>query len=309
MLSLLLWISISLLTLSAAAHPRRLSGLHRRNGTSPLGKISTTVLSPNGTDVSSSFQTKVYYTSNIAIPHPDLASLNESTPADFAEINPRGGVTLAYAGRPIGGDAFCTNSRTSIFQGSHCKRTLGIPSTVQEYIVYCQETEEVYATQVRGFRPRPSTANRGGHAETSYGPHIPPIIGISGSCWADEQEYCVDSLFKDKGWPQLASCVRDDGFEVDEDGSLEEELGGAKVRMTVTNRDSRMPKTMKKLQIKAGRDQGEGSSGSSNQRACEKCSDIAAGPFPSDTESLKVEATLMTGAAMTGVLLIALASG
>ncbi len=304
MRSLLLWLLVTLLTWSAIAHPQISSGLHRRNDSSSFNKLSISVLSPNGTDVTSAFQTRVYYRAKVEIPHPDPNSLNESTPTNFADLNPRGTLTYSYLGRPIGGDGIC-KSRTAKFQHSVCSRSLGVRSTVQDFVVFCQETEEAYAAQNPRYTPRPSTANRGGHASTSYEPHIPPILDEEGECFSDE--ICMDGIFKDRGYPALASCVTEEDFVEDENEDLD--LGGLNAKITVTNLGSRRPVTMRKMEIKAAGPDSSASSSRTNHKTCGSCSDLAAGPLTPDVESLKVEASLMTAGAVAGILWIALASG
>ena len=179
-------------------------------------------------------------------------------------------------------------------------------SSVQEFIVFCQETEEVYAAQNPRFTPRPSTANRGGYAETSYSQHIPPVLAEDGECYPDE--ICIDGIFKDRGYPSLASCVTEEDFVDDED--ITEDLGGLNARVTVTALDAREPVRMRNLEIKAARGRGSSSrAGSSSRQHCGQCSDLSAGPLAADVDSLKVEASLMTAGAMAGVIFIALASG
>ena len=168
MLSLLVALLVSSLALSTRAGRLFPSHLDRRNNSSSSTKIRTTVLSSNGTDVTSFFHTRVLYRPHMVAPDPSLTSQDNSS-----DISPRGTLTYSYLGRPIGGDGLC-RSRTATFQHSICKRSLGIASTLQDFLVYCQESDDVYREANPRFTPRPSTANRGGPASTSYEPILPP---------------------------------------------------------------------------------------------------------------------------------------
>ena len=292
MLPLLIAILISSLNFSTFAFPQTSLSLYRRNDNSS-SKISTTILSPNGTDITSSFRTMVYYPPKVVAPDPTPTSPDKSS-----TLNPRGTLTYSYLGRPIGGDGMC-RSPTAEFQHSVCKRTLGLTSRVQDFLVYCQESPS----------PQPSTANRGGPAGTSYQRHDPPVLAEEGSCWDDE--ICIDGIFADQGYPALASCVLEEDYNHNEDEDIEEELEGRGAQITVTALDGRAPMRMRNLEIEAARrgNRYGGSGRLETIRECGDCFQLKTKALAAGTTHLKMEATAMTAGAMAGILWVTVLSG
>ena len=128
-----------------------------------------------------------------------------------------------------------------------------------------------------------------------------------GSCYADEM--CIDGVFEKQGYPQLASCVLEDDFEENDDDEFEEEIlrTGHTARVTVTSLDGRAPVRMRKLDIAAARRGGPNRG--TWQKACVGCFALEMDSLAPNTDSLKVEASLMTVGAMAGILWVAVLSG
>ena len=307
MFASLLIILLSSFSCFVLALPPLSPSLYRRTD-NPSSKISTTILAPNGTDITSSFRTMVYNPRKRVAPDQNITICD-----DTQKMNPRGTLTTSYLGRPLGGNGFCS-SPTAEFQHSICKRSLGVPATIQEFVIYCQETVEqpVPTATSRGSRtrlhqsprpsPRPSTANRGGIASTSYEPHNPPVLAEEGSCWEDE--VCVDGIFAQKGYPALASCVLEEDYKEEDDEDASQRLGGSSAQITVTALDHRVPVKMRQLGIEAAKrgNRNAGSSSMETIKECVDCFQLTTDALAPDTDTLKIEASVMTAGALTGVI-------
>ena len=303
MRSLLIALLLVFFTVQTLSSPHILSLLQRRNDLSSPGPvtINTTILSQNGTDLTPSFHTRVYYQPKIVAPDLNL------TGRDI--LSSRG--TLSVLGRPV---VDC-RSPTATFQHSHCKHRNGIHGSMQEYLVYCQESDTVQpssTSQGRRYtpRPRPQTANRGGPAGTSYQPHDPPFLAEEGSCLP--HEICVDGIFENRGWPVIASCMKMDDFTEDDNNSREdgqiEWLTGRSARVVITAPDGATPLTMSGMEVDSGRRSG----GNVRKKTCTNCFELKTGMFEEGTNSLKLEASVVNtaaAAAAVGIAWVAVFSG
>ena len=109
----------------------------------------------------------------------------------------------------------------------------------------------------------------------------------------------------------LASCVRDENYQYVEDDDDVEALAGQRAQITITALDESVPERMQQLGIgAAGRPDRYGGSGELGTiKECVQCSELMTDTFAPDTQSLKIEASVMTAGAMAGIFWITLASG
>lgn len=120
----------------------------------------------------------------------------------------------------------------------------------------------------------------------------------------------MDGIYSQRGWPQLASCIRKESFTEDDEDSNDNaqiDLGGRQGRVVVSALDERTPLGMRGLELDARKRGG----GLGQRRMCTDCFELQSGTFEQGTDSLKLQASVVgTGAAAAvGVMWLAVLSG
>lgn len=306
------------LLLAAPSHPS-VFPLEGRNASSPLTNlqstaITSTVRSANGTDVSSSFHTKVYYQSN---PRRD----------DTAASNLTGRQT--DYGRLIDS---CRSS-TAEFLGSTCGHTHhGATVSLREYTVRCKMLPVPnYRLMMLGVDLTGMPANE------------PRYFREENMC--EEGEICVDSLPPSKKqrqgasssssssswsrWKPVATCVQV-GYYIEDPQGDERKRKGQMVQeswpgestksgvmvikakragIVIAGKDGMEPAELDSLTVDVGTQSSSGLDEVQQQRTCRDCFGLRTQTASMDADFIKIEATLAGLAATAGVVLVTVFAG
>ena len=261
--------------------------ISRRRRDEPAGPpiFNTTILSANGTDVTSSFPIMIYY-------QPNMTNVTGSLP-DQASFS-----------RPIN---FC-ESQTAKFRGSHCEYTQNsgrthTRATLQDYITFCVEPPELHPAIVSALG-LPSVTN------PNYNPRQRNVRGVKGKC--SRNEICVDRRNRIGFAFDTAYCVSTEYMVrmimrgERQDTEKIRELGGKTAWMIVSHSDESTPMRVNGIDIKTGVI-GKANSGTQGiqDRKCHHCFELGTQKMEEGTDFLQMEASLMTAAAIiTGVVYI-----
>ena len=167
---------------------------------------------------------------------------------------------------------------------------------MQRYVIYCRPRaapQNWYDTEGRGLT------------------HLPPVMGEQGSC--DPDEICLNGLWRVTRYSAVARCVKKDDFRVMTGGGGGEsdvQLGNRMASVVLSREDGSIPMSADFLgaaYAESGTTYGD--SMKTNSRSCSDCSELALQKTAPDTNSLKVEASVMTAGAMVGVVWLSLLSG
>ena len=242
----------------------------------PIPRINATVLDHTGHDLTSSFRVMLY--------HPQAAlDLNHSLSGRSA---PRS--------RPL------TECPTGIFHESFCTPENNKAGSLQSYRIICHVVV-------------PMTYTAGDTANALLTGFIPDQTVKSrprnGHC--AENEICVPGrgAATSRSGRLVASCVSTQLFveyaSWDNQGQQGLDLGGMSASMVLSQLDGSTPKEVDAFQI-------DGAANTGNhlqKKSCRDCMELTSGEFGSGTESLDVEATLLTTGALAGLLWLAITSG
>lgn len=250
---------------------------------------NTTVLirDSNGVDITSSFQIKVYNPSSAK----QITNMSESS-----QLNERqtGGVmneVVKVINR-------CPRENMTFIE-SHCnphdeEYPPGQPS-MQAFMYVCEKVVDLW---------RYSTGEYLGRG--------PVQEHFKGEC--QPTEFCVDR-FGDK---QIASCVHTslfDDFQFEKDGTIkgmlnQEIFDVGQAWAAISNKDpENAAVTARKLRIGAWNSASMAMKGKMQSKSCVNCMELETDLLKPDTDSLRLEATLMSAGAIGGILWLALGAG
>ena len=280
---------------ASAASPHQPFSLRRKDDSSTLPTINTTILSANGTDLTDSFKIMIYNQPNKSI----ASSLSNRQPS-FS--------------RPI---TFC-KSPTAAFLTSYCKhsRSRNILVRLQDYTVHCQELRPLTSTVVIPTS-QSSTTDAEPFLSTSepqfVRPYLPPVVSEDGAC--APEEICVDGpLFSG-----VAHCVSTAYFvQMINKGrgqsDVQEavgELAGKTARMIVSEADGSTPLEVQGIDLKAGvtEEKVNAERTPTQERKCRHCFELRTQKMAQGTDFLKTEASLMTAATVAAGVVWLIVSG
>lgn len=298
------------LTVGAPATPQTPNPIRRRKDTAHSPRITTTVRSANGTDLTPSFRTKVYWQpKNIVAPASNLTG-RQTSPARRIDA---------------------CQSHSARFFGSHCRHSRGFEMSLREYTVLCQEYPSPRYNVAMGYSP---TA-----------PLLQPLVTTEdGSCLA--HEICVNDVAHGVTTPSMATCVNIDDFFDDDSqteatrpetlrieggvatdtqpGGLQDTaggsgdpsmgdalqavdrvLGGKRASVVISGQDGVMPLGVRTLEVDTGAESG----GRVQRQTCTKCFGLRTQEAAENTDFLNTKATLMAATALSGIVWMSVLSG
>ena len=243
----------------------------------PLMNASALIRDSRGADITSSFQVKVYRQA----PRTTISNITE-------ENNLSNRQTMQVL-RLIDS---CYGNET--FIESHCTPNNDDEATMQAYVYTCRKTVDHWSAGTGQYLGR-----------------LPAYRTRQGSC--EPMELCMDG-FGDK---QMASCVHTsifDDYMMDKDGMVKGMLNGeifdvAKAWAAMSKSDKKTPLKSKTLGIGAWNSASRGGKGNVQSKKCRNCADLETDVLRPDTDSLRLEATLMSTSAIGGILWLALGAG
>ena len=315
---LLLAYQYTITLLLAAPSHSSVFALEGRNASSPLTNlppttITSTVRSANGTDVSSSFHTRVYYQSN---PRRD----------GFPASNLTGRQTADY-GRLIDS---CRSS-TAEFLGSTCGHNHhGATVSLREYTIRCKMLPVPnYRLMMLGVDLTGMPANE------------PRFFREEDVC--EDGEICVDSVPPSKKqrqvsssssssnrWKPVARCLQVGYYYVEDPQGDERNRKGQKVQesgpeqsaqsgvmviktkragIVIAGKDGMKPVELDSLTVDVGTQNSSGLDEVQQQRTCRDCFGLRTQTASMDADFIKIEATLAALAATAGVVLVTIFAG
>ena len=217
---------------------------------------------------------------------PNIPSVNESV----NNLNDRSPTSTKFAQLVNA----CPVNET--FVSSHCDPESGGEISMQKYIYTCRRTDNTYSAITGNvIGSRPVYRIRDGHCE--------------------DDEICVTSHA-----PRLiASCVKVwlfDDFHIDKDGHVRPMLGGEifsldnlMVYAAVSESNARKAVELSSLGVDAWNTGETVDNKAVQSEKCRNCMEVSTDTLEPKTDSLRVEATLMTTGAMAGILWLGLMSG
>lgn len=124
---------------------------------------------------------------------------------------------------------------------------------------------------------------------------------------------CVDGF----GPEQIASCVYTglfDDFLIDKDGNIKGMMHGevfdvAKAHAILSKSDKKTLIETESMSVEAWGDSVALAKGAVQTKTCRHCADLETDVLPLNTDSLRVEATLMSTGAIAGIIWLALSTG
>ena len=233
----------------------------------------------NGADVSSSFKVMVYQQK---APSTQISNITEQNNLNDRQV----GTDIV---RPIN---TCPSNET--FIESKCTPQDDKESSLQAYSYTCRKVVEHWSVMTGEYLGRrPAYRTRQGHCE--------PI------------EMCVDGFAPNS----IASCVHTslfDDYMIDKDGQIKGMLSGKifdveTAYAVVSKMDKSTPMGVDSLRIGAWMESSVLAKGSVQSKKCRNCVELETDKLRPDTDSLKVEATLLSTGAVAGILWLALSSG
>lgn len=280
-------LAIALFTFeTVAVSPNQSISRRRRDESASLPIFNTTILSANGTDITSSFPVIVYY-------QPSITNINGSRP------------DRAYS-HPIN---FC-QSQTAKFRGSYCKHDhysgrTHTRATLQDYVPLCVEPPELHPPVVSALG-LPSVAN------PNYTPHNIQRV----NCMCDRHEICVDGRNRGGLAYDTAYCVSTGSMVrmiisgERQDTEKIRELGGKTAWTIFSHSDESTPMRVGGLNIKT-RVIGEANTGTQGRqdRGCRHCFELGTQKMEEGTNFLQTEASLMTAATVAAGVVWLITSG
>lgn len=154
------------------------------------------------------------------------------------------------------------------------------------------------------------------HAQTGvYLGRRPTYLTFTGEC--EETDLCVDTTIV----KHLATCVKksffddgDDGLRTDKGGRVRGMRDGryfdvAEAHAAITGTDQKTPMESKSMDISAWKSSAALSKASVQTKKCRNCVELETDKLKPNIDSLKVEATLLSAGAVTGILWLSLISG
>ena len=282
-----------LLSQTAISAPPERFRLHSRNETLSSPTITTIVRSSNGTDVSSSFRTLVYYQSDRV--------LRTSNLTDRQVLSVRRIDSCRAAG--------------AHFLGSLCVHSQGPEVSLWRYTVHCEIAPIPMYDLFNPFNP-----NGGPPAE-------PRLFAEHGSC--AEHEICVNSMPHEVHGVPVATCVDMKNFlptprdsedirqgtqgqgssTVQQIGSALQQIGAKKAGIAFSRPDASSVIELDALEVDVGMQGHDREVGQKQQAACKDCYGMRTKIAPADADFMKIEATLMATAAMAGVIWVTIFAG
>ena len=214
---------------------------------------------------------------------PDAPAVNEST----NELNERTQRTGTQFANLVNA---CPPNQT--FVSSHCAPEEGGDYSMQRYKYTCRSLAAIN--------------------EIMYG--MRPVYHIrTGHCQDDE--ICVTGRA-----PRLmASCVKAwlfDDYHIDKDGKVQPMLNGEifsldklTIYAAVSEEDASTAVEVSSMNVNAWNRQERVDNGTVQAKKCRGCSELQTDVLEPKTDSLKVEATLMTAGAMAGIVWLSLMTG
>ena len=134
-------------------------------------------------------------------------------------------------------------------------------------------------------------------------------LGEEGSC--DEDEICLNGLWRRTGFGAMARCVKQDDFRMmlDDGGESDVRLGNRMASVVLSRKDGSMPLEAGSMEA-AYAESGEVSTEKFDDvyQTCQDCFELHTQKSTPRTDSLKVEASLVTAGAI-GVVWLAVLSG
>ena len=257
------------LAVKALALPHSPSPLNPRNDTSPIPATP-------GIATTILSPTGLDITSNFRI------LLYQAPPTTFSDLIGRQGSVA----RPLN----TCKSATATFALSHCLHRADMRGSMRRYVIYCHE---------------PSA--QGSH------PRVP--LAETGMC--DDYEVCANGRSGHRGARAMASCIGKRYFdEVKQHDRAEwkqserlRSLDGSMASAVLSRVDGQTPLSVDSLEVDSGvvTEVGKGKRVQS-QQSCRDCFELTTPDLKRDTDFLKTQATLITGAA-AGVLWLTVLSG
>ena len=275
------WVNIP----SNITFSRTLCGISTSSATPPLINATTKILDHNGVDISSYFKVMVFR-QPAHQDSPSDATVNKSV----NNLNERIPTTTQFAQLVNA----CPPNETIV--SSHCDPESGGERAMQKYIYTCRRTELTYDEL---------TGNVNGQR---------PVYRIRhGFCQDDE--ICVTGHE-----PSLmACCVKTwifDDYHIDKNGILQPMLGGAifsldnlLVYAAVSKEDASTSVEMSSMNVDTWNNQEIADDGIVQSKRCRNCMELRTDVLEPGTNSLKVQATLLTTGAAAGILWLGLMSG
>ena len=265
--------------------PLESSSVPRRDNYPLSPNITTMIHSADGTDVSSSFRTLVYY-------QPATVT-HASNLTDRRDLLTRRIDSCREAGAQ--------------FLGSACVHSSGDNISLWRYITHCR-INPIPMYDLFNFEPGPQPE--------------PRIFVERGSC---EPQICVNSMPHESPGVRVATCVDPKKFlpsprkpgAIDQaaegEGSigpqyLLREIGKQRAGVTFSRSDASEVIELDALEVDVGVQGGEGG-GQLQQQSCKDCYGMRTKPAPEHADSMKIEATLMATAALTGVIWVTIFAG
>ena len=232
----------------------------------------------NGVDISSSFPVKVYYHS------PSTQTINKTEENNLVDRQVSTSVISVIDS--------CYENET--FIESHCTPQDDQESPLQAYSYTCRGMIHHWhsiTNQYMGRRPVYRT--RSGHCEPAH--------------------VCVDGF----GTKQIASCVHTslfDDYMIDKDGNVKGMLAGeifdvVKAFAVLSSQDKNTLIGTDSMSIDAWHNTAALAKGAVQTAKCRDCADLETGLLQPNTDSLKVQATLMSTSAVAGIVWLALSAG
>ncbi len=247
--------------------------------------LTTTILDHNGVDISSSFEVRIF-----------RHSLHDATSKTHNRTNPMNNLNDRTVTKTQFAQLVNACPANSSFVSSHCDPEAGGDFAMQQYVYNCKHMETTYS-QATGavIGSRPVFRLRDGH------------------CANDEM--CVQIHSPNS----MAACVKVylfDDFQIDKNGIVRGMLGGSffslddmQMYASMSESDAKTVVELSRLEVDAWNGPESVDKAAAQSFRCRNCVDLNTGSFDADTNSLKVQATLLTSGAMTGILWLGLMSG
>ena len=272
--------------------PHEHFSLYPRNESLSSPAITTIVHSSDGTDISSSFRTLVYYQSD---PTLRTSNLTDRQVLSVRRID-------------------SCKARGADFMGSLCMHSQGTEISLSRYTVHCRMAPIPMYDLFNPFSP-----NGGLPAE-------PRLFAEHGAC--AEHEICVNSMPHEVHGVPVATCVDMKTFlptpRDSEDirqgtqgqGSITEQqlgsklhqIGAKKAGIAFSKQDASSVIELNALEVNVGM-QGHDRGVDLKQQACKDCYGMKTQVAPAGADFMKIEATLMATAVMTGVIWVTVFAG
>ena len=290
--------------------PYNRTPLQRRNGSSTNPIITTTIHAANGTEVTSSFHTMVYWQQDtIVAPNANLTDRQVNT---VRRIN-------------------TCRSHSARFVQSHCAHSVGHETSLLEFVVYCQESRSPRYNIAMGHNP--------------HGELLEPLVTTeTGAC--EPHEICVNDMPPTVTGQMMATCVDTNGFLRNDNpsttirqgsqdqhgdstepseqgpsnpgGSLDQEwsieaaltavnraLGNRRASVVISGPNGTMPLGVRSLEVDTGAESG----GKVQQQTCSKCFGLRTQEAAANADFLSTKVTLMATTALTGLVWVTVFSG